>query len=202
MMNFRTPPRSCCLLLLGILACAIPTGCTLLAVGAVGAAGAKAVSVTADRRTAGTQLDDFNAQNEAQGLIGDDEHLNKNANIKVSIYNRVALITGQAPSQADIAKAESIVANIKYVNKIHNQLRSGSPIPTSSAVYDSWLATKIRTKILSSDEVPTAQVSIIVEDSEVFLMGLVTNQEATAAVEIARHIEGVTKVVRAFEIYH
>ena len=81
------------------------------------------------------------------------------------------------------------------------QARVGEPIAGSTVLYDRWLATKIRTKILASDKVPTSQISIIVEDSEVFLMGLVTNQEATAAVEIARHVDGVARVIRAFEIY-
>ena len=173
-------------------------GCAVVAVGAVSAT---AVSVSNDRRTAGTQLDDFNAQNTASRLLGKQESLSETANIEVTVYNKVALLTGQAPSQADIKLAEEQVRSISYVTKIHNQIRIGQPIATSSELYDRWLATKIRTKILASDNVPTSQISIIVEDSEVFLMGLVTNQEATAAVDIARHVDGVARVIRAFEIY-
>lgn len=173
-------------------------GCAVLAVGAVSAT---AVSVSADRRTAGTQLDDFNAQNAASRLIGKDTYLDEYANIEVTVYNKVALITGQAPDQNAVNQAESLVKSIEYITKIHNQVRVGEPIASTTVMYDKWLATKIRTKILASDKVPTSQISIIVEDSEVFLMGLVTNQEATAAVDIARHVDGVSRVVRAFEIY-
>ncbi|OFI32831.1 BON domain-containing protein [Alteromonas lipolytica] len=174
------------------------TGCAVVAMGAVSAT---AVSVSNDRRTAGTQLDDFNAQNTASRLIGEQQNLKENANIEVTVYNKVALLTGQAPGQAEINQAEAQIKTIGYIQKIHNQIRIGQPLATSSELYDRWLATKIRTKILASEKVPTAQISIIVEDSEVFLMGLVTNQEATAAVDIARHVDGVTRVVRAFEIY-
>lgn len=174
------------------------SGCAVVAVGAVSAT---AVSVSNDRRTAGTQLDDFNAQNTASRLIGKQDTLTEAANIEVTVYNKVALLTGQAPSQADIKLAEEQVRSIAYISKIHNQIRVGQPIATSSELYDRWLATKIRTKILASDNVPTSQISIVVEDSEVFLMGLVTNQEATAAVDIARHVDGVSRVIRAFEIY-
>ena len=173
-------------------------GCAMVAVGAVGAT---AASVSNDRRTAGTQLDDFNAQNTASRLIGKLAGTEQPANIEVTVYNKVALLTGQAPSQADIKQAEAEVRSIGYISKVHNQIRIGQPIATSSELYDRWLATKIRTKILASEKVPTSQISIIVEDSEVFLMGLVTNQEATAAVDIARHVDGVARVVRAFEIY-
>lgn len=174
------------------------SGCAVVAVGAVSAT---AVSVSNDRRTAGTQLDDFNAQNTASRLIGKQAPLTEAANIEVTVYNKVALLTGQAPSQADIKLAEEQVRSIAYISKIHNQIRVGQPITTSTELYDRWLATKIRTKILASDNVPTTQISIVVEDSEVFLMGLVTNQEATAAVDIARHVDGVSRVIRAFEIY-
>lgn len=173
-------------------------GCAIVAVGAVSAT---AVSVSVDRRTAGTQLDDMNAEAKASKLISENDNLRENGNIEVTVYNRVALITGQAPDQNAIAKAESLIKSIRYIQKVHNQARVGEPIAGSTVLYDRWLATKIRTKILASDKVPTSQISIIVEDSEVFLMGLVTNQEATAAVEIARHVDGVARVVRAFEIY-
>lgn len=173
-------------------------GCAIVAVGAVSAT---AVSVSVDRRTAGTQLDDMNAEAKASKLISENDNLRENGNIEVTVYNRVALITGQAPDPGAIAEAESLIKGIRYIQKIHNQARVGEPIAGSTVLYDRWLATKIRTKILASDKVPTSQISIIVEDSEVFLMGLVTNQEATAAVEIARHVDGVARVVRAFEIY-
>ena len=56
------------------------------------------------------------------------------------------------------------------------------------------------TKIVADERVPALQVSVVVQDSEVFLMGRLTNAEANAAVDIARNITGVARVVRAFEI--
>ncbi len=190
--------KRCGIALCAVLLISQLNGCAIVAVGAVSAT---AVSVSVDRRTAGTQLDDMNAEAKASKLISENDNLRENGNIEVTVYNRVALITGQAPDPGAIAEAESLIKGIRYIQKIHNQARVGEPIAGSTVLYDRWLATKIRTKILASDKVPTSQISIIVEDSEVFLMGLVTNQEATAAVEIARHVDGVARVVRAFEIY-
>ena len=65
---------------------------------------------------------------------------------------------------------------------------------------DIWLASKVRAKILASENVPALQISVVVQDSEVFLMGRLNNAEATAAVDIARNVTGVARVVRAFEI--
>jgi len=42
-------------------------------------------------------------------------------------------------------------------------------------------------------------IRVITENGEVFLMGLVTELEADKAVEIARHVNGVSRVIKAFE---
>ena len=42
-------------------------------------------------------------------------------------------------------------------------------------------------------------IKVVTENAEVFLMGLVQGPEADKAVEIARHVEGVSRVVKAFE---
>jgi Predicted periplasmic or secreted lipoprotein len=65
---------------------------------------------------------------------------------------------------------------------------------------DIWLASKVRTKIVADERVPALQVKVVVQDSEVFLMGKLTSLEANAAVDIARNVTGVARVVRAFEI--
>ncbi len=40
---------------------------------------------------------------------------------------------------------------------------------------------------------------MVTENGEVFLIGLVTRQEGDHAVEIARHVSGVKRVIKAFE---
>ncbi len=44
------------------------------------------------------------------------------------------------------------------------------------------------------------KLDVTVEDSEVFIMGLLTKEEASAAVEVARNVKGVTKVIRVMEL--
>jgi osmotically-inducible protein OsmY len=65
---------------------------------------------------------------------------------------------------------------------------------------DVWLASKIKTIMLADENIPLFKLDLVVEDSEVFIMGLLTKQEAAAAVEAARNVEGVTKVIRVMEL--
>ena len=167
---------------------------------AVGAAGAMAAKVANDRRTVGAQLDDQNASAEVAFQWSKSDALKQQANLQVDVYDGVALLTGQVPTQQLISEAVALAKNVDYIKKIHNQLRVGEPIAASSQAKDIWLASKVRAKILADERVPAMQVKVIVQDSEVFLMGRLTNQEATAAVEIARNTDGVARVIRALEI--
>lgn len=167
---------------------------------AVGATGALAAKVANDRRTVGTQLDDQNANRAVAYQWSKSDELKAQANLQVDMYNGVALLTGQAPTQALIDDAVKRAQEVDYLKKIHNQIRIGEPIGAGTQANDIWLASKVRTKIATDERVPVLQVKVVVQDSEVFLMGRLTNAEANAAVDIARNITGVARVVRAFEI--
>lgn len=171
-------------------------GCVVMAVGA----GAAAAKVAHDRRTVGTQLDDQNAEGKVSFRWAKFDRLKEETNLNIDIYNGVALITGQAPDKSLIDQAVEEVRQVAYVRKIHNQARLGQPQSAADQAYDIWLANKIRAKLVTDDNVPALQVRVVVENAEVFLMGRVNNQEATYAVDIARNVDGVKRVVRAFEI--
>jgi len=184
--------------LLGLLLAAVVTlqGCVV----AVGAAGAMAAKVANDRRTVGTQLDDQNADSAVAYQWSKSDALKEQANLQVDVYNGVALLTGQAPTQVLLNEAVTRAQEVSYLKKVHNQIRLAEPIGAGTQANDIWLASKVRAKIVADERVPALQVKVVVQDSEVFLMGRLSNFEATAAVDIARNVTGVVRVVRAFEI--
>ena len=171
-------------------------GCAVAVVGA----GAAAAKVANDRRTVGTQLDDQNAESAIAYQWSKSDALKAEANLQADVYNGVALITGQVPSEQLRDDAIARVQSVEYVKKIHNQLRIGELIGASQQATDIWLASKVKTKLVADERVPALQVRVVVQNAEVFLMGRGSNQEATAAVDIARHVGGVQRVIRAFEI--
>ncbi|MCV2883527.1 BON domain-containing protein [Aestuariibacter sp. AA17] len=170
-------------------------GCAAVVVGA----GLGAASVAHDRRTVGTQLDDKTLAGKVIARLAKNKALEEGANINVLVFNGVLLLTGQAPTESLRAEAHKIAAAVPHIKKTHNLIRIGHPIAPSTAAHDVWLASKVRAQLLTDKRIDGLHISITVEDSEVFLMGLVKSNEANVAVDIVRNINGVTQVVKAFE---
>lgn len=172
-------------------------GC--VSVVAVGAAGT-AAATTSDRRTLGTQIDDKTMSARVSTAINKIPNVEEQADVSVHVYNGQVLLTGQSLTQEIIQQSEAAANSVEHVLKVHNQIRLGTPIPTSSTINDIWLGTKIRTLMTTDNDVPLLKLDLIVEDSEVFIMGQLTKQEASATVELVRNVDGVSKVIRVMEL--
>lgn len=170
-------------------------GCSSLLV-----AGAATGAVTSqDRRTLPTQLEDQSIELKSITALFENDELWSDTNINVVSYNNVVLLLGQAPTAALKKKATEAIKKIAKVSKVHNQIRIAAPISFIASRNDGYLTTKIKSSMLFAQDLPSAKVKVITENSEVFLMGLVSKQEADHAVEIARNVGGVTKVIKVFE---
>lgn len=170
-------------------------GCAAIFVG-----GGAGVALSAhDRRTIGTQIDDKAMARKIREQIQANETLKEHTNVNVHVYNRVVLLVGQVPNNELKRQIQSAAESIKHIRKLHNQLRIENELAISSQTHDLWLASKVKSKLLADKRVDVLNVKIVVEDSEVFLMGLVKKQEADAVVEIVRNVSGVVKVIKAFE---
>ncbi|MFT2092044.1 BON domain-containing protein [Paraglaciecola sp. 2405UD69-4] len=162
-------------------------------------AGLGVASVAHDRRTLGTQVDDRTISGRVSVVLADDIEIKEQASVVVQVFNGSVLLVGQAPTDALIQKAERLAGTVDNINKIHNQIRLGDPITASAVANDTWLASKVKTKLLADKRIDGLHVEIEVENAEVFLMGLATQEEADIAVDITRNISGVKQVVKVFE---
>ncbi|MEP0357757.1 MAG: BON domain-containing protein [Paraglaciecola sp.] len=162
-------------------------------------AGVGMASVAHDRRTLGTQVDDRTLAGRVSTTLADNTEIAEQTGIVVQVFNGSVLLVGQAPTQMLIQKAQQLVTPIKNIKKIHNQIRLGTPISASTIANDTWLASKVKAKLLADKRIDGLHVEIEVENSEVFLMGLSTQEEAEIATDITRNISGVKQVVKVFE---
>jgi osmotically-inducible protein OsmY len=64
---------------------------------------------------------------------------------------------------------------------------------------DTFITSKVKANMVTKNLFPANYVKVVTENSVVYLMGLVSRQEADDAVEIARNVDGVEKVVKVFE---
>ncbi len=108
------------------------------------------------------------------------------------------LLTGQSPTPDLSARAKQIAMGVEGTTEVFNEVRQGQPIGLGTASSDTWITTKVRSQLLSTDQVKSSNVKVTTENSEVFLMGLVTEREGRAAADIASRVSGVSRVTTAF----
>ena len=151
------------------------------------------------KRTVGATIDDRNIETIAMvNMIKAHPGL-ADARIIVNSHNGVVLLTGQVASNDLRQLASDTVYKISTVRQLHNELQVGPYVPMSTRTYDTWLTTKIKTKLIANKEIDNSRVRVITEAKTVFLMGMVSRREAEIVTDIARTTGGVRKVVRVFE---
>lgn len=170
-------------------------GCVgVAAVGVIGGA-----SVVSDNRTVGTQMNDQQIELTAHARLAEHEGISNNTKLQVVAMNGAVLVVGQAPNAYLRDQAIAIIKAVDGVNQIHNQIRIGNKTSITTRTNDVWLTSKVKTALFSADTVDATNIKVVTENAEVFLMGLVTRTDATEAVNIARNIGGVNRVIKAFE---
>lgn len=177
-----------------ILISSVLSGCGVLAVGGV-VAGA---SVMADRRTPAVQAIDKGIELEAGNALakryGDDAHIN------VTSFNQKVLLTGEV-KDADIkAQAGSYVKAMKNARSVFNELIVGPSSTYTARANDSFLESKIKTQMIFTDKLPSNSMAIVAEGSSVYLMGILTQNEAAIAKKVASNADGVKEVYAYFDI--
>ncbi len=166
---------------------------------AVVAGTAGAVTAANDRRTIGSQIDDNNIEIKSAIAISENERLHNYANVNVISVNGIVLMIGQVANHEMKNEAQRIIEGIDGIRKIHNQIRISSNIGMSTQTHDSWLTSKVKTQLLTTENISSNNIKVVTENGEVFLMGLVSDQEANLAVEVARNVSGVERVIKVFE---
>lgn len=184
----------CKLITLLVVTTLVLPGCAAIVVGA----GVGAASVAHDRRTLGTQVDDKTATSRLSNALSQNESL-KPAYVNVHVFNGIALLVGQTPTEAMRTEAQRTAETVKHIRKLHNQIRIGSPISAGEAANDVWLEGRVKSVLLGDKRIDGLHIEVVVENAEVFLLGLVDASEAEIAVEVARNVNGVGQVIKAFE---
>ncbi len=125
--------------------------------------------------------------------------LDDGSHIVVSSYNGIVLLAGQTPRAELKSLAEQTASQVQRVKKVHNELQVMQPSSILARNNDAWLTTKIKTQMLTDNAVPSSRIKVITENGIVYLLGLVTQQEANSATAVVQGVSGVQKIVKLFE---
>lgn len=187
-MLYRARMLAAVLLLASLPAC-VPVVLTGVGVG---------VAASVDRRTYGTQVEDQSIEFKLKKKLADE--LGATSRISVTSFNRVVLLTGQVPDNATWAKVASVATlpDIQ-IRAVHNELVIGIPAAFSTQSNDTLITSNLKTLLLTGKGFNGAQVKVVTELGTVYLMGLLTEDEASRAAAIASTGQGVNKVIRLTE---
>jgi len=179
-----------------VLACVgVLQGCAAAAVVAI----VGGASVASDNRTIGKQIDDQRIEVVAHNELTKIEEISDNTNLQVISVNGSVLVVGQALNTRLRDLAIKTVSNINGVLKVHNQIRIGNLVSATTKSNDLWLTSKIKATLLANKDVESTDVKVVTENGEVFLMGLLAENQADIIVNVTRNIGGVNRVYKMFE---
>lgn len=150
-------------------------------------------------RSFGTVIDDQKLETIIQVNIAKADPALKNSNIHATSFNGVVLLTGQVPNNAMRDLAGRTARAPHRVRQVYNELEVSGKTTLLARTSDSWLTTKVKSVMLVDKNVDSGRIKVITENGVVYLMGLLTRNEAETAAEVARSIGGVQKVVKAVE---
>ena len=122
------------------------------------------------------------------------------ARISTTSYNRMVLLTGEVPNEADKTAAEQAVARVPNVTSVVNELAIGPRNTFGERSKDTYVTTKVKASLVDAKDLFANSIKVTTHRGVVYLMGRVTEREANRASEVARGVGGVVKVVRVFEV--
>jgi osmotically-inducible protein OsmY len=162
---------------------------------------ATAGAVAHDRRTTGTVIEDQSIENRIYSGLRKDAEIKEQSHINVTSYNGIVLLSGETPTESLRARAGDIARNAEKVRRVHNELQIAAPSSMMTRSSDSWLTTKVKTSLFNVEleKFDATRVKVVSENGTVYLMGLLTHNEAEAVTARAREVTGVQRIVKLFE---
>lgn len=164
------------------------------------AAGAAAIAVVYDHRTISNTIEDTQISNQiVDRLKKASKQMYQESHIEVSVFNRIVLLTGETPSPEWRQLAEETAKSVPNVAKVYNQLSVQGPTSSLTRTSDGWITTKIKSEMLATEDLKSSSIKVVTENGVVYLMGVVKREQADVAVDIARQVSGVQKVIKVFQ---
>lgn len=176
-----------------LLLSAFLVGCAAVVV--VGAAGGMAVY---DRRSIAMMERDARIFYVVRKAIVSDPRFH-DSRIVVSSFNQVVLLAGQTPIASLRVVAEKIAQNTPNVRRVYDEITVDNPLPLTIQSKDTWITGQVRSKMLTQKGLESGSIHIVTENGIVYLMGIATHEQADLAVNVARQVKGVNKVVKIFQ---
>ena len=95
------------------------------------------------------------------------------------------LLTGQVSSAELRQLSIDTAAKVGKVRRVHNELTIEGAISLVARTNDTWLTSKVKSKMLANSKIKGNSIKVVTENGVVFLMGIISKEEADRATEAA-----------------
>ena len=152
-----------------------------------------------DRRTPGNYIDDELIELKTLAAIRRDDRMADQTHVNATSFNGLVLLTGEAPGESLRERITEIARNIPAVRAVQNEVALRAPSTLVARTNDTLITGKVKLALVQGEELDATRVKVVTERGNVYLMGLLTQDEADRATEIARRVPGVQRVVKVVE---
>ncbi len=178
-----------------LLTCFMLSGCIRM----IAATSSEPVDRHHGERTLGSSIEDQAIENKVRINLYRASDALADARIKVVSFNGIVLLAGQVESQDQKKQAGNIARRIRHVEQLHNELQTSGSSSFLARANDSWLSTKVKTRLYLNGDTPGGRTKITTVDGVVYIMGLLSRKESSAVVSAIQNVYGVQKIVKIVE---
>ena len=170
-------------------------GCVTATVGVIAVS---SVDIAKDDRTFGTLIDDNVIEANIFKDVVTDPKLDGSTHINTTVVNSVVLLTGEVSSNEQKFRAAQIANAYQGVDQVVNQLEILGKTSLTSRTNDTLITAKVKTELIRSKDVNSSNIKVVTERGIVYLLGIVGTTEGDIAVNLAKQVGGVVRIVKIF----
>jgi len=183
-------------LLIALLIAVSLSGCTTVLVASAIIA---TVDVITDRRTVGEYIDDGAIELGANNILLSRPDIRQDAHIKVVSLNGILLLTGSIENEPLRQELIERLGKIDGVRQVVDETQITDRSKFFARTNDAWITSQVKSRLLYKTGLKSNRIKVTTTRGSVYLMGLVSREEAGKATEHARVVRGVKRVVKVFE---
>ncbi len=152
-------------------------------------------------RSAGRQLDDFNAATGIKSAMLRAEGY-RLGGVDVEVTEGVALLTGHAPRAEDRIYAECVTWSAPAVREVSNRIEIGGGRGAGQTARDALITQRVRARLVADSSIRSVNFNIETHNGVVHLLGFARNdaerERAALHASLAEGVEEVVDLVRVF----
>lgn len=157
------------------------------------------VDILHDRRTVGEYVDDGSIELSAKNYLLSRKEVRETAHVKPDSWNGILLLSGEIDNEQTKQEIVTHMNTIQGVRQVVDETTITGKTALLTRTNDTWITSKVKSRLLIKTGLDSNRVKVITTRGTVYLMGIVTREEADTATELTRAVRGVARVVKVFE---